>query len=109
MNLPRKQVVTGLALAVCIMGLEAFVVGTNAGCASVPAAITAVEVAAPYIDGALCSAAATQAVEPGWETFLCNVLDPGGKPVSFYVKVPATEAKAFAMAHQSRGSAVARP
>jgi hypothetical protein len=82
------------------LGAAGLVVSMQAGCSAGVA--SAVVAAVPYIDGAVCTLAAAQTNEPGWETFVCSIIDPGGNPVKFSVRVPAAQAKAFGMAHRPR-------
>ena len=88
-----------LALA-CVFFAMAVGADVTEGCT--PTVATAVIAAVPYIDGALCTLAASQTNEPGWETFICSIIDPGGNPVKFSVRVPAAQAQAFGMAHRGR-------
>ena len=101
---------------ICGVGIVGVIAACH-GCATTSAVVSAVDVVAPVIEGALCTLATDQVAEPGWEKFLCTIAgddssvaadggaaEPQGQ-ASFIVKVPIAEAKSFAAAHTSAGQA----
>jgi hypothetical protein len=96
----RAAIITASLLIFGGIG-TAVATGGIGGCAAAPAIATGVVAVAPYIDGALCKLASEQGNEPGWEIFICNIIDPNGVPVQFKVKVPSGQAASFKAQHSA--------